>query len=293
MCALEKEEKSLPRVAAIHDLAGMGSCSLNVVLPTLAAMGLVPCAAPTAILAAHTDLPSYTFFDCSDLLDDCFQCWKKLGLSLQGAYSGFLGSAQQIESILRFAEAFPDMPLFIDPVMGDGGRRYRTYTDALCQEMRRLASRADLLMPNLTEASILLNEPYPGANLTSAEAERMLDRLLEGGAQTVIIKGIARGDGRIVNAVKGRDFPYDEESHPLYAAHFHGTGDLFASVLVSAVLRGLSLPASLRLAGELTGKAVAFTMGHEILPGWGVNFTPLLPEFAGALAAALADEKAS
>lgn len=138
-------------VAAIHDISGLGKCSLSVILPVLSAMGVQVCPVPTAVLSAHTGYGDFVMRDLTDFISDALEHYKKLGQHFDCVYSGFLASAEQIDHCLDFLSAYPQALKVVDPVMGDNGKPYRTFTDELCRKMSRLVKAADIITPNLTE----------------------------------------------------------------------------------------------------------------------------------------------
>ena len=152
-----------PRVAAIHDLSGFGRCSLTVAIPVLSAMGVQCCPLPTAVLSTHTGgFEGYTFRDLTEEMAAAAAHWKALDLRFDAVYSGFLGSERQIGLVRQFLRDFrrPGTLAVVDPVMGDFGRVYETYTPAMCRRMADLTAEADVITPNLTEAALLLGVPY-------------------------------------------------------------------------------------------------------------------------------------
>ena len=142
------------KIAVINDMSGYGRCSLTVAIPILSAMGTQCCPVPTAILSNHTEFPVYFFDDYTDKMRDYIGKWKELGLEFDAISSGFLGSAEQIAIVLDFVESFGNdhTRIIIDPVMGDHGKLYATYTEEMCEEMKQLVSYADIVTPNMTEA---------------------------------------------------------------------------------------------------------------------------------------------
>ena len=149
------------KVAAIHDLSGLGRCSLSVIIPILSAMGVQVCPVPTAVLSAHTGYGDFVMRDLTDFISPALEHYKKLEVDFDCVYSGFLASEEQINHCLEFFSSFPQSLKVVDPVMGDDGKRYKTYTTKLCEGMKELVAVADIITPNLTEASILLDEEYP------------------------------------------------------------------------------------------------------------------------------------
>lgn len=270
-----------PKVAAVHDLTGFGRCSLTVALPVLGAMGCQCCPVPTAYLSAHTGFPASeraSFLDMTGQLPRTSKHWVELGVALDAIYSGFLSSAEQIgllgEFIGRFRQA--GTLVLVDPVMGDHGRAYRTYTGEMCEKMKSLCDRADLITPNLTEAALLLDEPYcasPGPD----QVRRTLERLSLEGKRSVVITGVSAGEGQVGAACLDRETGRtciamsrrEEGQYP-------GTGDLFASVLLGALLRGGELRSAAECAVEFVRRAVRRTLelGTPVLEG--VQFEGLL-----------------
>lgn len=167
-----------------HDLSGVGRCSLTVIMPILSAMGVQACPVPTAILSTHTGgFGEVAFQDLTDYLPQALSHYQRLNLDFSCVYSGFLGSEAQIDHCLAFFQAYPDALAVVDPVMGDHGRAYRTVTEGMQRRMIELVGIADIITPNLTEACILLGEPYNPMPLTRAQAKSMLARLSEKGAK--------------------------------------------------------------------------------------------------------------
>ena len=170
---------STPRVTAIHDMSGFGRCSLTVALPILSAMGVQCCPLPTAFLSTHTGgFEGFTFLDMTDEMPKIARHWKSLGLRFDAVYSGFLGSARQIGMVADFIRDFRgDGVVVVDPVMGDGGAVYRTYTPEMCAGTARLAEQADVITPNLTEAALLLGIPYGELPGGEAGCRAIVERL--------------------------------------------------------------------------------------------------------------------
>lgn len=273
-----------PRAAVIHDLSGFGRCSLTEVIPILSVMGVQCCPLPTAFLSTHTGgFTGFTFLDMTEELPRVSAHWKSLGLRFQAIYSGFLGSERQIGIVADFIRTFrgPDTLVVVDPVMGDDGKAYQTYTPAMCAGMARLAELADVITPNLTEAAFLLGRE-PGALLDGAlhdaSALRALaEELSLGGKRSVALTGAALAPGRTgamcFDARTGQTSAVQTEfvAHPL-----HGTGDVFASVLTGALMRGDSLRDGAALAVDFIHECAVRTVGQGLPLREGVDFEPLL-----------------
>ena len=280
-----REPEYIPRVAAVHDMCGYGKCSLTAAIPILSAAGCDVCPVPTALFSAHTMYRDYTFRDTTEMLPSYLDAWRKEDVDLDGIYSGFLGNADQVEIIQRLYREYPHALRLVDPVMGDAGKLYPTYTPELCQAMGRLAKGADVLMPNLTEASILTGRRYPGQNLDDAQVGDWLDALLGLGAKNVVLKGIDRGDGTLRNFVAsaraGGAKSSTELTHGKIPFMIHGTGDAFAAALCGALLAGRGLAESARIAGEFVRSAMRHTRQQPDYQMRGISFELSLGELTG------------
>ena len=281
--------KRAPRIAAIQDISGFGRCSTTVVLPVLAAMGGECCPLLTACLSAHTAFPASekaTFLDLTGQMAGTAAHWAELGVTFDAIYSGFLGSAGQIGLIEDFYRQFrrEGTLVLVDPVMGDHGKPYRTYTPELCGRMRDLAAQADVITPNLTEACILTGRPFRKKGWTREELKTMalrawLERLSLDGRRSVVLTGVSLRPGAIgagcFDRATGRIRFAMARQEP---AQFPGTGDLFASVVLGAMLRGEPLETAAQRAAEFVQRCAAHTLalGTPVLEG--VQFEPLLGE---------------
>ena len=271
-----------PRVAAIHDMSGFGRCSLTVAIPILSAMGVQCCPLPTAFLSTHTGgFEGFTFLDMTDEMSKVADHWASLGLTFQAVYSGFLGSERQIGVVENFICRFrgPDTVVVVDPVMGDYGRVYQTYTAAMCSGMARLAELADVIVPNLTEAAVLLGEDHSFGALTHDEAgyRSVVERLSRNGTRSVVLTGVMLHKGEIGACVfdrasGGTEFLFDT----FIGKEFHGTGDVFASVLTGALVKGKTLHEAVRLAEAFVRECAIQTMPQNIPAREGVDFEPIL-----------------
>lgn len=269
-----------PRVAAIHDMSGFGRCSLTVALPVLSAMGVQCCPLPTAFLSTHTGgFEGYTFLDMTDEMPRIADHWRSLGLKFDAVYSGFMGSERQMDIVRRFIEDFrsENTLVLVDPVMGDHGRMYRTYTPEMCCKMGHLALSAGLITPNLTEAAFLLGRPYESLSRTKVGVTELLSALSLGKTRSVVITGVSFDDGLLGAACYDADL--DEVSFafsPQIGAEFHGTGDLFASVLLGARLRGKSLAEASKAAVSFVYACALRTYNAGLPLRDGVEFEPLM-----------------
>lgn len=271
-----------PHVAAVHDLSGMGRCSLGVVLPVLSAMGCRCSSLPTAYLSANTIFPPsehFIFRDLTDEMSGTLDHWAELGISFDALYSGFVGSERQIGVVADFFRRFrrEKTLILVDPVMGDWGKPYRTYTPAMCERMKELALLADVITPNLTEAAILLNERYENAPTDEAGLSDWLRRLSLDGARSVVLTGITPAAGQVGAASFDRETDHISFSVATEApARFSGTGDLFSSVTLGALLRGRTLSEATAQAVEFVALCAAETLAAGAPAEHGVQLEPLL-----------------
>lgn len=274
----ERTGNVIPRVAAVHDMCGYGKCSLGVAIPVLSAAGIDVCPVPTALFSAHTKFPVFYMHDTTPMLNDYLDAWRREGVDLDGIYSGFLGSAEQVATIKRLYREYPRALRIVDPVMGDGGAKYPTYTDEMCDATRRLVDGADVITPNLTEASILTGIPYEGADVSAQFVQRNIDGLLGMGAKSVIIKGVVHeGDHMIRNYLATSSAPEAEEvASELLPYMIHGTGDLFASGVCAAIYNGRTLAEAADFAGNLVRAAMRVTCDQPDFETRGISFEPVL-----------------
>ena len=281
----ERKGAYIPRIAAVHDLCGYGKCSLGVAIPVLSAGGNDVCPVPTGLFSNHTAFPTWHMHDTTEMLDGYLQAWKEVNIDIDAIYSGFLGAPEQCDSIRQLWNDYPNALRVVDPAMADHGKVYPTYTPELCQAMAGLASGCDVLTPNLTEAAIILSEEWHGQNISEDEARRIIEALLEKGAKNVILKGIDRGDGIIRNYVQGEQNEFAETRNELLPYMLHGTGDLYASCLLAAIMAGKTLLDAAQFASDFVAEAMVLTNEQPDFRNRGVSFEPLLGKIAGLLSA--------
>ena len=281
----QREGGYLPRVAAVHDLCGYGKSSLGIAIPVLSAAGIDVCPVPTSLFSAHTRFPKFYMHDTTPMLTEYLDAWREEGIELDGIYSGFLGSAEQVDAILRLYREYPKALRIVDPVMGDGGSKYPTYTDEMCEAMKGLVDGADVLTPNLTEASILTGIAYAGQDVDEAYIKGMMEALLGMGAKSVVLKGIVHeGESIIRNYVSVAGGEVEEVSSELLPYMLHGTGDLFASGLTAAIYAGESLLSAVEFAGSLVRHAMEITPEQPDYQVRGVSFESVLGDVTALLA---------
>ena len=255
------------KIAAVHDLSGMGRVSLTVVIPILSSMGFQVCPLPTAVLSSHTQYPEFSILDLTDEMPRIIAEWKKLDIQFDAFYTGYLGSPRQIQIVSDFIDDFrqPDGLVVVDPVLGDNGRLYTNFDESMIREMRHLAAKADVITPNLTELFYLMDKPYK-ANNTDEELKSYLRLLSDAGPQVVIITSVpVHGENHktsvyAYNRVGDR---YWKITCPYLPAHYPGTGDTFTSVITGALLQGDSLPIALDHATQFILQGIRATFGYE------------------------------
>lgn len=261
-----------PRVAAIHDLAGFGRCALSVILPVLSVMGIQVCPIPTAVLSTHTGgFGDVCLRDLTDHMGPSLEHYRRFGLELECIYTGYLSSPEQVNHCLDFFRQWPDAMIVVDPVMGDHGKLYRSFTGELVEGIGRMVRRAQIITPNLTEAAILLDDPQPTGTLTTAAVRSMLVRLGEMGPEKVVITGVTLATGEYANVC------YDREHNSFWKSvgdrvpvHYPGTGDIFAAVLTASLLRGDSLPMAMDRATRYVELTIKTTYSYSTDPRDGV-----------------------
>lgn len=273
-----RHDAYIPRIAAIHDLCGYGKCSLGVAIPVLSAGGCDVCSVPTSLFSAHTGYKVFYRHDTTAMLEAYLDAWQQEDVDLDGVYSGFLGSAEQVATIKRLYAEYPHALKLVDPVMGDGGKIYPTYTPELCDAMRALVHGADLLTPNMTEACILTDIAYPGTNPSDEKVAQICNALLKMGAKNVVLKGVIRGDGYIRDYLAGQDFELEEICSELLPFMLHGTGDLYASCCIAALMSGRDFRSAAEFAGNTVRKAMQITTKQPHYLDRGVSFELVLSE---------------
>ena len=274
---------STPRIAAIHDLSCFGRCSLTIALPVLSAMGCQCCPLPTALLSAHTGFSGNTFLDLTVEMGRIADHWAAMDLQFDAIYSGFLGSADQVDTVARFFDTFKksDTAVIVDPVMGDHGTAYRTCTPELCRGMRVLAENSDVITPNLTEAALLLDRPYEEIQRT--DAYEVVRRLSVGGRRSVVLTGYSSESGQTGALCFDRDSGESKAVQtPREPQDFSGTGDLFASVLAGGVARGVPLFQAAQAAADFVRDCIARTLAEGLTEQDGVDFEPLLGQLTSS-----------
>ncbi len=244
---------SIPKkIAMINDITGYGRCSATEAIPIISAMKVQVCPVPTSIFSNHTGFPVHFMHDCTPWLRDYLAKWKELDFRFDGIYCGFLGSAEQVGIVKEFLSGWPDVPFILDPVMGDHGRAYRTVTPEHCEGLKALLSRASIITPNITEACLLTGTPYRESGWKRDELCLLARQLHAMGPDKVVITGLREKEDYINFISERSDGPATRVNRTRSAGHsWHGTGDIFASIIAADAVNGIPL-------GESVEKAAAF-----------------------------------
>ncbi len=264
------------KIAVISDISGFGRCSVTVSLPIISAFGIQCCPLPTAILSNHSGYPDFFFDDYTDRMEIYMDMWSKLGLAFDGILTGFLGSRKQIDIVLEFIRRFkgPETMLIVDPVMGDNGRLYSTYTQELARDMTRLCTQADIIMPNLTEACVLADMPYR-ENFRGKDYAALCDRLQALGPKNIVLTGLLT-PSTIGNYIREPGQADHILRRGLSGKPRAGTGDVFASVVAADQVKGSPFSASVAKAADFVRATIRRSEERNIPPEDGVCFEEFL-----------------
>ncbi len=259
------------KVAAIHDLSGYGRSSLTSIIPILSSMKLQVCPVPTAVLSTHTGgFEGFSFLDLTDYMEQHIAHWKKLGLEFDCIYSGFLGSPRQIKIVADFVDFFghKNNLTVIDPVLGDNGRLYGTMGKEMVEEMKKLIGKADIITPNFTEVTFLLNKEYR-KEISEAEIKEWLIALAAMGPKIVIATSVPDEDSHSTDR-KTNVIAYDRENNVFWKvsckyipASYPGTGDAYTSVVIGSLLQGDSLPIAIERGVQFITQCILASYGFK------------------------------
>lgn len=269
------------RAITIQDISCVGRCSLTVALPILSSAGVETVILPTAILSTHTGgFTGYTFRDLTEDIDPVCAHWKELGIETDALYTGYLGSREQQQQIARIFDDFSagDPLILVDPAMADGGVLYPAFDEEFARGMTTLVAKASLVAPNITEACFLLEKDYPGEDYDRAWIERTMKELTDLGPDRVVLTGVSFDAHKLGAAAYDRAHNettyYFTERIPGY---FHGTGDIYSSTLLAALLNEKSLFEAIGIACEFTVGAIRRTVAAGTEPRYGVDFENEIP----------------
>jgi pyridoxine kinase len=275
--------KHQKRIAAIHDISGFGKCSLTVALPVLSAASLETSVIPTAVLSTHTG--GFTGYTCRDLTEDLRPIgkhWKSLGIKFDAIYSGFLGSFDQLHIVSEILDDFRQQNnlILIDPVMADNGTLYKVFTPEFVLGMKELCRKADMIVPNMTEAALLTGEPYAEGPYDREYIVGLLKNLSAIGPEKIVLTGVFFDELELGAAT------YDQSTGDVsyvmsnrIPGYYHGTGDVFGSALLAAILNGFDLTGAASIAVDFTTDAIRRTFEAQTDVRFGVNFEQCIPGF--------------
>ena len=275
-----KEEGCMKRVLTVQDISCLGKCSLTIALPVISAMGSETVILPTAVLSTHTMFKNFTCKDLSDQIGPITNHWKNEGVSFDAIYTGYLGTAEQIDQMKQLFRDFrgENTVVFVDPVMADNGKLYAAFDMDYVRKNAELCAEADIIVPNITEASLMTGMEYR-EEYDEAYIRELLSRLNGFGAKISVLTGVSLEKGK--TGVMG----YDRGSNEYFVyqnrkidASYHGTGDLFSSVCVGELMRGSTWQDAMRTAADYTAHTIEVTLKNPRQPWYGVDFEATLPE---------------
>ena len=271
----------MKRVLTVQDISCVGRCSLTVALPIISAAGVEAGVLPTAVLSTHTAFPKFTFKDLTDEIEPISKTFRELDIGFDAIYTGYLGSFKQIELVGELFErnAGSETLLIVDPAMADNGKLYRGFTPEFARAMAGLVAKSDLVIPNLTEACCMLDIPYT-QDYDEEYIKDVLRRLTALGAKRAAITGISFDEGRLgvyfYDSTTDKFYQYYNSRLPVA---YHGTGDIFASATVGALMRNHSYESALSVAVDYTYECIRLTMEDENRRSYGVNFEEAIPYY--------------
>lgn len=269
----------MKRIATMQDISCVGKCSLTVALPIISAMGIETSVIPTAVLSTHTMFQGFTFHDLTSEIKPIMAHWKKENFNFHAIYTGYLGSLEQISIAKKLFEEFRgDGVVLVDPCMADNGKLYPGFDLAFAKEMAKLCAHADIICPNLTEASFLLDIPFCENKYDEAYIQNVLQQLTNLGAKKAILTGITFEDGKLgayaYDSQTGTYHQYYTDEQP---KHFHGTGDIWASTFLGALMNDKGFDESLKIASDFVAESIRLTLLEENYNLYGVNFEQAIP----------------
>lgn len=264
-------ENIVKKVAAIHDLSGFGRSSLTSIIPILSSMKVQVCPVPTAVLSSHTGgFEGYSFLDLTDYMEQHIAHWKSLNLEFDCIYSGFLGSPKQMKIVADFIDFFghKNNLTVVDPVLGDNGKLYGTMNNEMVEEMKKLIGKADIITPNFTEVTFLLNKPYK-KEISEAEIKEWLVELANMGPKIVIATSVPDENSHKADR-KTNVIAYDKENDVFWKvsckyipASYPGTGDAYTSVVIGSLLQGDSLPIAIERGVQFITQCILASYGFK------------------------------
>ena len=269
----------MKRIVTVQDISCVGKCSLTVALPIISAMGIETAIIPTAVLSTHTMFQNFTCKDLTDQIEPITAHWKTEKLGFDGIYTGYLGSFEQIEIVEGMFDDFKTDTnvIVVDPAMADNGKLYPAFDEAFAKRMASLCGKADIILPNITEASFMIGKTYQ-ETYDEAYVKEMLKELAALGCKISVLTGVGFEEGK--TGVMGYDseneefWYYEQDKLP---KSFHGTGDIFSSTFTGALMKGYDWKKAAEIAARYTAKCIEITMLEPEHNWYGVNFEEVIP----------------
>ena len=271
----------MKRILTVQDISCVGRCSLTVALPIISAAGVEAGVLPTAVLSTHTLFPKFTFCDLTDEIEGISKTFSELDIGFDAIYTGYLGSFRQLGLVSDLIDRHKtdSCMIVIDPAMADNGNLYKGFTPEFARAMADLCGKADLIIPNLTEASFMLGIPYT-PDYDEEYIREVLKKLCALGAKRAALTGIYFDPTKLgvyaYDSITDTYFSYFNEYKPVA---YHGTGDIYASATIGALMRGHSVESALSVAVDYTLECIKLTMADENRRTYGVNFEEALPYY--------------
>ncbi len=274
----------MKRIITLQDISCVGRCSITVALPVLSAMGVECGILPTAVLSTHTMFKTFTCKDLSDQIEPIADAWEKEQITFDGIYTGYLASAEQCQQICSFFDRFANESnlVLVDPAMADNGKLYAAFDDSFPKAMAQVCAKADIILPNITEACLLTGTPYQ-TEYDEAYIRSLLEKLLKLGCKTAVLTGVSFQPDRLGVAYldrSGKEFSYFTHR---CAQSYHGTGDLYSSTVLGGLMRGLDLGDALALAADFVVTCIEATAVSDSARWYGVEFESQIPALCAML----------
>ncbi len=268
------------KIALINDVTGFGRCSVAVMAPIVSAMKIQAVTVPTAILSTHTQFPEYYFDDYTPRMRDYIQTYKNLNLDFDAIATGFLGSEEQVDIVADFIKTFKKdgSLVLVDPVMGDYGQLYETYTPQMCEKMKGLVEYANIITPNLTELCTLLDVDYKSGAFSLEELEKMCERLSEKGPEHIVVTGIPFGKKQIMNYIYSKDESPRIVMVDRIGEDRSGTGDVISAVIAGMYMNGHGFYEAVKKAAGFASKCIKYCEDNDVPSYWGLSFEMYLKD---------------
>ena len=281
----------MKRVLTVQDISCVGKCSLTAAIPVISAMGIEVCPLPTAILSNHTAFSSFSFLDLTDKIPEILNEWKKQGFHFDAIYTGYLGSIKQIDLVHKILDEFAqnDTLVVIDPCMADNGKLYTGFSQDFVKQMAKLCGRANVILPNMTEACLLVNQNYDDFEHTKMNIQNLIAKLVSLGTKQAVLKGVEFSKEKIGVAYCSQklfdnNFSTNENNmedmniyfHHRYDENFHGTGDVFASAVTGALVLKKDIKDAVKIACDFVQESIECTLLNPNYNWYGVDFESAL-----------------